>query len=111
MNPRIPEEENGGTFKDWLDSVDADITIEGSVKVTIFCIDGEWVPMYDFPSGLCDSPVNAYYDSLEDAAYLTVAAHIAGAKTNRSIQMIGGFDIENITEKTEIILEIREELH
>ena len=111
MNPRIPEEENGCAFKDWLDRVDADITIEGRVIVTILCLGGEWVPVYDFPSGLCDSPAGAYYDSLEDAVCMTTSTHIEGAKTNRSIQMIGKIDIENITEKTGIILEIKEELH
>tara|TARA_R110002124_G_scaffold146091_1_gene311327 strand:+ start:281 stop:610 length:330 start_codon:yes stop_codon:yes gene_type:complete len=108
---RIPEFENDNPFIDWIKSVNDEITLNGSVNVDISCVDGEWIPTYRFPNGREDSLIEAHYDSLEDAVFITASAHVAGAKTNRTIQLIGGVDMRNITEKTKVTLTIQEEQH
>ena len=103
--------ENGSTFKNWLECVDDDITNQGSVKITILCVDGEWIPTYNFPDGRSDSPIEAVYKSFEDAILMTTGAHVIEAKNNRSIQLISELDINNITEETEATFLIEEDLH
>jgi hypothetical protein len=108
---RIPDFENGSPFIDWIESVDDEIALNGSVNVDVSCINGCWIPTYRFPNGREDSLIEAYYDSLEDAVFITASAHVAGAQTNRTIQAIGGIDISNITEETKVTLTIKEEQH
>jgi hypothetical protein len=103
--------ENGGTFKEWLESIDSDITNQGSVKVSIICDDGDWIPTYNFPNGRSDAPIEACYQSFEDAILMTTGMHVVEAKNNRSIQLISDLDINNITEKTEATFLIEEEQH
>ena len=103
--------ENGDSFENWLEVVDKEISSQGSVNVSIFCTDGEWFPVYTFPNGRVDSPDEAYYDSFEDASFITAATHVLSAKTNRSIKLVGDLDINNTTENTSITLSITEDQH
>ena len=108
---RVPTDENGDSFESWIDGLNNDITLFGSVNIRIRCIDGEWVPTYIFDDGGEYSPIEAYYDSLEDAALLTAQFHIFSSKTNRTIQSTIPFDPNNITDDTELNFLIEEERH